>query len=68
MSIHLKGAIFAKWSKKVISESLKECLDSKKMGVENDDEFIKMIERASHLWRSILAHTSWRTGPLHEFT
>jgi hypothetical protein len=68
MAIHSKGAIFSKWAKKVVSESLKECLDSQKIGVQNDDEFIRMIEKASHLWRSLLTHTSWRNGPLNEFT
>jgi hypothetical protein len=68
MSMHSKGAIFGKWAKKVVSESLKECMDSQKMAVENDDEFIRMIEKAAHLWRSILTHSSWRTGPLNEFT
>jgi hypothetical protein len=27
-----------------------------------------MIEKAGHLWRSILTHASWRSAPLHEFT
>lgn len=68
MSMHAKGAIFGKWAKKVVSESLKECLDSQKMGAHNDEDFIRMIEKAGHLWRSILTHPSWRSAPLHEFT
>ena len=64
MSIQLKGSIFPKWSKKVISESLKECLDSNKLNIDNDDEYIKMIEKAAHMWKSILNLDSWRSGAL----
>ena len=68
MSIQLKGAIFSKWAKKVISESLKECLDSNKLNISSDVEYIKMIEKASHLWKSILGHPSWRSGALSAFS
>lgn len=43
MSIQMKGSIFSKWAKKVISESLKECLDSTKLSISNDGEYIVMI-------------------------
>lgn len=36
MSIQMKGPIFTKWAKKVISESLKECLDSAKLNISSD--------------------------------
>jgi hypothetical protein len=62
--MQLKGPIFFKWLKKVISESLRECLDSKKMLVEDDEDYIKMISKAGHLWKSILGHSSWRAQPL----
>ena len=68
MSIQLKGAIFSKWAKKVIAESLKECLDSITLNITSDVEYIKMISKAGNLWKSILGHPSWRTGALNEFT
>jgi hypothetical protein len=68
MSIHIKGPIFSKWTKKVISESLRECLDSNKLSINTDIEYIKMIEKAAELWKSLLNHSSWRSGALNEFT
>lgn len=68
MSIQIKGQLFSKWAKKVISESLKECLDSNKLKVSSDNEYIKMIEKASELWKALLAHPSWRTGALNDFS
>jgi len=43
MSVHEKKTIFSRWSKKVVSESLRECLDSAKMKVVDDEDYIKMI-------------------------
>lgn len=67
-SLHSKGPIFGKWCKKVISESLKECLDSKKLSVSDDNEYLEMIAKAALLWRSLLVHNSWNTGAQNEFT
>jgi tyrosine-protein phosphatase YwqE len=47
MSIQIKGAIFPKWAKKVISESLKECLDSNDLGVSSDTQYVQMIRKAA---------------------
>jgi len=43
MSIHGKGTIFSKWSKKVVSEALKESLNYTRISVTSDEEYIAMI-------------------------
>ena len=68
MSIQLKGSIFSMWAKKVVAESLKECLDSNKLNIGSDVEYIKMVHKAAHLWKSVLGQPSWRTGALNEFS
>ncbi len=68
MSMQIKGPIFTKWAKKIISESLRECLDSNSLNISNDDEYIVMIEKAAELWKALLNHSSWRAGALSEFS
>lgn len=67
-NLYPKGYIFGIWCKKVVSQALRECLDSKKHNVSDDSQYVAMIAKAAQLWRALLLHNSWNTKPQQELT
>lgn len=68
MAVSGISQLYAKWLKRAVMSSLKDCLDGNRFMVAIDDDYIRMIGKACTLWTQIIKQSQWTGSTLSEFS